>query len=396
MTDRPRRIYLDYNATAPLLPEARAALIDALDRSGNPSSVHAEGRRARAIVEDARRKVAALVGAAPEAVVFTSGATEAAATCLSPDWIEGGSEIPLGRLAVVETDHPCLRSGGRFAPRAVTRLPVDAEGRLRPEALGDWLSLAGETAPGMLALTLANSETGVLQDLANVSRALAADAVVVVDAVQALGRLPLDITELGCHALILSGHKIGAASGVGAYVLGDPRLTPSPLLTGGGQEKGRRSGTEAVAAIASFGAAAEVARERLTSGAAARLLALRRRLEERVADLGEVLVVAAAAGRLPNTVMLAIAGMRAETAQIALDLAGFAVSAGSACASGKVGASHVLEAMREAGAPVDPSTGAIRVSFGYETVIGDIDAFAEAFRVLLRRSATRQSEWKAA
>lgn len=396
MTDRPRRIYLDYNATAPLLPEARAALIDALDRGGNPSSVHAEGRRARAIVEDARRKVAALVGAAPEAVVFTSGATEAAATCLSPEWIEGGSGLSLDRLAVVETDHPCLRSGGRFAPRAVTRLPVDADGRLLPDALGDWLSFAGETAPGMLALTLANSETGVLQDLANVSRALAADALVVVDAVQALGRLPLDINELGYDALILSGHKIGAAPGVGAYVLGDPMLQPSPLLTGGGQEKGRRSGTEAVAAIASFGAAAEVARERLASGAAVRLLALRRRLEERLADIGDVMVVAPAAERLPSTVMLAITGMRAETAQIALDLAGFAVSAGSACTSGKVGASHVLEAMQRAGAPIDLSTGAIRVSFGYETVIEDIDAFAEAFRVLLRRSATRQGGSKAA
>lgn len=392
-----RRIYLDHNAGAPLLAEARAAMMDALETTGNPSSVHAEGRRARAIVERARGEVAALVGADPEAVVFTSGASEAAATCLAPAWAHGERELAIRDLAVGSGDHAALREAGRLFPGRVTHLPIDAEGRLDTAALRALLDACDPNDLPLLAVTLAESETGVVADLDRPEiRAFAKAGRLVVDAVQAAGRLPLDMSRIGCAALILSGHKIGAAQGVGAYVLGDPQRRPLPLVVGGGQEKGRRSGTEAVAAIASFGAAASVARARIASGEPARLLALRRHLEARIEAIGGLRIVARTAERLPNTVMLAIPGMAAETAQIAFDLQGFAVSAGSACSSGKVGASAVLRAMEAAGGDIDSQKGAIRVSFGYDTGIGEIDAFADALATLASRASMRRIDPKAA
>lgn len=393
----PRRIYLDHNAGAPLLPEARAAMLDALEIGGNPSSVHAEGRHARAIVERARIEVAELVGAEPDAVVFTSGASEAAATCLAPAWIDGDREVIIRDLAVGAGDHAALREAGRLFPGRVTRLGIDAGGQLCASALAALLEASDPGNLPLLAVTFANSETGVVADLSRPDLKPFAEAGrLVVDAVQAAGRLPLDMKRLRCAALILSGHKIGAAQGVGAYVLGDPQKRPLPLVVGGGQEKGRRSGTESVAAIASFGAAAAVARRRIAGGEPDKLMALRRHLEGRLAETTGISIVARTAARLPNTVMLAIDGMAAETAQIALDLQGFAVSAGSACSSGKVGASETLKAMQAGGGDIDSRMGAIRVSFGYETRIGEIDAFAEALASLARRAAMRRIDPKAA
>ncbi|KQT60404.1 MULTISPECIES: cysteine desulfurase family protein [unclassified Aureimonas] len=392
-----RRIYLDHNAGAPLLAEARAAMMDALETAGNPSSVHAEGRRARAIVERARVEVAALVGADPEAVVFTSGASEAAATCLAPAWLQGESEVTIRDLAVGRGDHAALREAGRLFPGRVTHLPLDADGRLDSRALAELIEASDPDDLPLLAVTLANSETGVVADLSRPEvRRFAEAGRLVVDAVQGAGRLPLDMKRLGCTALILSGHKIGAAQGVGAYVLGDPQRRPMPLLVGGGQEKGRRSGTEAVAAIASFGAAATVARARLASGEAERLLLIRRHLEARIDAMAGPRIVARNAERLPNTVLLSIPALAAETAQIAFDLQGIAVSAGSACSSGKVGASAVLKAMEEAGSGIDSRMGAIRVSFGYETGLDEIDAFADALAGLAGRAAMRLIDPKAA
>ncbi|MCQ8782543.1 cysteine desulfurase family protein [Mangrovibrevibacter kandeliae] len=389
-----RRAYLDHNATAPLLPEARKALLRALEQPGNPSSVHAEGRAARALVEAARRSVAGLVGASPPAVTFTSGATEAATTCLSPLWIEEGREVAIGRLAVLDTDHPCIRDGGRFAPERVTRLPVDADGIVDLDALARWLDAADGPEPDLLALCFANNETGVIQPLDAITDLIGEKPVLLaVDAVQAVGRLPLDGILARADAVILSGHKIGAAKGVGAVALRRESLRPAPLLTGGGQEKRRRSGTEAVAPIASFGAAAEVAGRRCEE--AGRLLALRTQIESRLESLG-VAVVGRDASRLPNTVMAARPGLKAETAQMALDLAGFAVSSGSACSSGKVGPSHVLEAMAKAGAPVDPNEGAIRISFGYETGEDELDALLVEISRLVTRSAASGSRTVAA
>ncbi|WP_224006754.1 cysteine desulfurase family protein [Aureimonas sp. SA4125] len=397
MTERDRRIYLDYNSGAPLLPEARAALIDSADLAGNPSSVHAEGRRAYAVVEEARRRVARLVGADPEHLVFTSGATEAAATCLTPEWVMGDQIVTLGALAVADTDHPATREGGRFAPSAVSRLPVDAQGQLRLDALGRWCDGLASGNRAMLCLTLANSETGILQDLAPIRETIAGSGVLLVlDVVQAAGRLPLAISDLGADALLLSGHKIGAAKGIGAYALADGACRPTPLLTGGGQERRHRGGTQAVALIASFGAAASVAADRLAD-AEGRLNTLAERL---LARLGGVAapwkLLGSDSAKLANTFAITLPGLNAETAQMGLDLAGFAVSAGSACSSGKVGASHVLNAMKAGGLDIDASAGAIRISFGYETTSEEIDLFAAAFGRLAERVGKATSGLRAA
>ncbi|MEX6507937.1 cysteine desulfurase family protein [Jiella sp. M17.18] len=390
------RLYLDYNATAPILPEAREALAAALD-AANPSSVHGEGRAARALVERARVSVARLLGAESENVVFTSGATEAAANSLTPRWLVAGVERRVSRLAVLDTDHPCLREAGGFPAEDVTRLPVDGSGAFLPGALAEWVDGLGPGETGLLALTLANSETGVVQPLDRI-RAVVADkpVLLVLDVVQAVGRMPVSLAETGADALILSGHKLGAAKGVGALVLAEAATRPFALIRGGGQEGGRRSGTEPVPAIASFGAAAEVAFARGKDPAremAARRETLERMLLTRVPG---AVILGEAAQRIPNTVAVAVPGLRAETAQIALDLAGFAVSAGSACSSGKVGRSHVVEAMAKGGLALSPQDGAIRVSFGPDTALDDLLRFADAFASLAARTIRAPGRGRAA
>ncbi|MBE7186439.1 MAG: cysteine desulfurase [Methylobacterium mesophilicum] len=397
MSSNRRRIYLDYNATHPLLAEARSALVDALELCGNPSSVHSEGRLARACVEAARQSVAGLLTASAENVFFTSSATEAAVTCLTPRWVRDGRETRIDSLAVVETDHPATREGGQFASEALIRLPVDAEGVLDMRALHGWLDgLAGRI--GMLALCLANGETGVVQPLHEVRSALAGrNVLLLLDAVQVAGRMPLDIGELGADAVILSGHKLGAAKGVGAFVLASESLRPFRLLSGGGQERGMRSGTEAVPAIASFGAAAESASRRALESDA-HMAALRERIAKRLlAEACDFTVLGSGATRrLGNTLAVSVPGLKAETAQIALDLEGFAVSAGSACSSGKVGASHVLVAMAAGGLDVDPAAGLLRISLGDGTTEADVDAFAASFARIIRRAQSGAAERKAA
>ncbi|GGD88638.1 cysteine desulfurase [Aureimonas endophytica] len=391
-----RRIYLDHNATAPLLPEARAALLAALDQVGNPSSVHAEGRAARALAETARRNVASLVGASAEAVTFTASATESAMTVLTPEWYRDGAEDRRTALAVLATDHPALREGGRFAPDDVTRLPVDATGVINLGALDAWLARL-DGAPALLALCLANGETGVLQPLAAIRERLEGrDVLLVLDVVQAVGRLSFDIGASGAAAVILSGHKLGAAKGVGALILADDGLRPARLVAGGGQEKGLRSGTEALPAIASLGAAALVAAARADAGTA-RLGALRDRIVARLEAAGcRFTWLGAAASRLDNTLALAIPGLKAESAQIALDLEGFAVSAGSACSSGKVGPSHVLAAMVDGGAAAERDGGLLRVSLGFETSEEDVEAFAAALAGIVARAQARDLARRAA
>ncbi|KQT83524.1 cysteine desulfurase family protein [Aurantimonas sp. Leaf443] len=389
------RSYLDHNASAPLLDGAREALCAALSLTGNPSSVHQEGRRARACLDAARRDVAGLVGAVPESVVFASGATESAAMLLGPDWLVGGRATRFFRLAVLATDHSCLRDGGSFPPDRVTRLPVDADGLIEIDALRAFVAQAPE--PSLLALCLANSETGVVQPLDAIHAAIAgAPVTLVLDIVQAAGRMPIDAGRLGAAALILSGHKIGAAKGIGAAVIARAETRPMPLLRGGGQERGLRAGTPALALAASFGAAAALAATR-TEGDFERLADLRDRLEARLVE-GDprIRVAGAGASRLVNTSCLVCPGVKGETAQMALDLAGFAVSSGSACTSGKVGRSAVLAAMAEGGAPFDAHEGAIRVSFGYETGQAEIDDFAEAYLALAARAGGREKKDRAA
>jgi cysteine desulfurase len=374
------RAYLDHNASAPLRESARSAMVDAL-AAANPSSVHAEGRAARAIVVDARRGVAALVNAKPDHVAFTSGATEAASTLLSPGWRMGRGAVRMSHLYVCASDHPCLLGGGRFDGAAVTRIGVDRNGIIDLGALE--AALAGhEKDDGLplVALHHANNETGVIQPVDEVSRiARAAGAVIVLDAVQAVGRIPVEISAGYADYLILSSHKIGGPKGAGAIVAASDLMMPLPLVAGGGQEKGHRAGTENVAGIAGFGAAAREALAELPYVESIR--ERRDSIEEHLrASDSAVEIFGVGAPRLPNTTFFVLPGIKAETAQIAFDLAGVALSAGSACSSGKVGPSHVLKAMG-----FGDRAGALRVSIGVSTTDKDVELFKAALAGILSR-----------
>ena len=379
----PERIYFDANAGTPLHDEARAAVAAALG-AANASSVHAEGRRARAIVETARAEIALAVGARPENVIFTSGATEAAALALTPRITSGSSLRIAGRLYVGATEHPCVLAGGRFAPAAVRRLAVDRSGVIDLGELEKTLSEHdSDHGPPYVALMLANNESGVIHPVAAAARLVKRrGGYVFCDAVQALGRVRVDIVELGVDFLTLSAHKIGGPQGAGALVLADEAVRPEPLLTGGGQERRRRSGTENVAAIAGFGVAARLARHHLSE--ASRLAELRDRLDrDLLAVSPQARIFGTAAERLPNTTLFAVPGISAETAVIGFDLEGVAVSAGAACSSGKVSASHVLEAMCE---PPEAARGGIRVSLPAEAQAADVERFIAAWRAIHART----------
>ncbi|MEW9808333.1 cysteine desulfurase family protein [Mesorhizobium sp. ZMM04-5] len=381
------RAYLDYNASAPLLPEARSAMLTALDAAANPSSVHREGRAARGIVEASRRDVAALVNASAEHVVFTSGATEAATTLLTPNWRMGRGDLRMSKLYVSAADHPCLLNGGRFPADDIVRVGVGRDGVCDLDALSAALAAHDRTdGLPLVAIHLANNETGVIQPVPAISAIVkAAGGVLVLDAVQAAGRIALDIAVGAADFVILSSHKIGGPTGAGAFVAASDLMMPKPLVTGGGQEKGHRAGTENLASIAGFGAAARAAREALSriDGIAA----LRDGIENTIQSLApDAEIFGQGAERLANTTFFAIPGVKAETAQIGFDLAGVAVSAGSACSSGRVGPSHVLKAMgRE-------NDGGLRVSIGHGTTPDDIELFASALSGLLARRGGRASE----
>ena len=367
-----RPVYLDYNATAPLRPEAAAALEEALRETGNPSSVHAFGRRARRRVEDAREAVAALVGARPAGVIFTSGGSEANNLALSG--------LPAGRILVSTVEHDSVLQA---APGA-RRLPVDAEGRVELDALAAALEEDdGAGGPALISVMLANNETGVIQPIAEIAAlARARGALVHCDAVQAAGRLDIDLAALGGAALSLSAHKLGGPQGAGALVLAEG-VAVAPLIRGGGQERRRRAGTENVPAIAGFGAAAAAVLD--TPKPDSELAGLRDGLEARLQALApELVVFGAQAARLANTSCFALPGLSAETQLMALDLAGIAVSSGAACSSGKVEPSHVLQAM---GADRETAAAAIRVSLGWATTAAELERFIEAWDGLYRRRA---------
>ena len=369
------RTYLDWNATAPLRPQAREAMVAAFDLLGNPSSVHAEGRAARRLIDEARRPVAALVGAEPTDMVFTSGGTEANAMALCPT---RGADA----LVVSAIEHPSVLAGGRFPSEKVIPVPVGPDGIVELAALERQLAaLAQEGRRALVSLMHANNETGVVQPVAAAAAIVhAAGGRLHVDAVQTAGRIPCDIKALGADLLTLSGHKLGGLKGVGALVRASAAVDwPAPLIRGGGQERGTRAGTENVAAIAGFGAAAAAAAQDLAAEER-RLAALRDRLEtELTAAFPQTVVFGRGAARLPNTTLFALPGVKAETAVIGLDLAGVAVSSGAACSSGKVAASHVLAAM---GVPAPLARGAVRVSLGYATQEADIARFLAAWRTL--------------
>ena len=382
------RAYLDYNASAPLLPAAREAMLAAMDISANPSSVHGEGRIARRIVETARSAVAELVNGKPEHTVFTSGATEAACTLLSPDWHLGRGELKMSRLYVSAADHPCLLGGGRFSPDRVTRIGVASDGLCDLAALEAALANhdRSEGLP-LVAIHAANNETGVIQPVRDIAALVkAAGGVLVVDAVQAAGRLPLDMNDGAGDYVILSSHKIGGPQGAGAIIAASDLMMPAPLIAGGGQERGHRGGTENLPAIAGFGAAARAAREGLSGIGAIRQL--RDQIEVAVRELApDARIFGFGAPRLANTSFFAIPGLKAETAQIGFDLAGVAVSAGSACSSGRTGPSHVLKAMG-----FGDNEGALRVSIGHRTTVGDVEMFRSALSGILGRLAARATK----
>jgi cysteine desulfurase len=364
-------IYLDCNASTPLRPAAHAAMLEALAAVGNPSSVHRYGRLARRAVEDARERVAALVGARPRQVVFTSGATEA------NNWALNGTGR-VRRLAGA-TEHPSVLA----TATDIEIVPVGADGIVDLTALERML--AGEDRPAIVSLMLANNETGVVQPIAEAAQiAHRAGALLHCDAVQAAGRIAVDFGKLGADLMSLSAHKIGGPMGAGALVIADGIATVA-AIRGGGQEFGRRAGTENVPAIAGFGAAAAQLAEGWQEETA-RLAMLRARLEDGIRRIAPgAVIVGGAAPRLPNTSCVALAGTASDVQVMALDLAGVAVSAGAACSSGKVGRSHVLAAM---GLEPRLAGSAIRVSVGWHNDTADIDRFLEAWRPLAVREET--------
>ena len=376
------RLYLDHNATTPVRPEVAEAMARALGLPGNPSSVHAEGREARKALEHARGQVAALLGARPEAVIFTSGGSEANATVLAPgfadcDGTASCSRDPAELLLFSATEHACVRDGHRFPADRAEAIPVDADGLVDLAWIEDRLARLRAERPDARALVsvhLANNETGVLQPLREIAAIVHRHGGLLhADAVQAAGKIAMDMGDLGADVVAVSAHKFGGPKGVGAIVLRTPALDlADKLVRGGGQERGWRAGTENLPGIVGFGAAAEIAARNLASEGE-RLTGLRARLESGIKGLrGDLVIFGERAARLPNTTAFAAPGMKAETALIRYDLAGIALSSGSACSSGKVRRSHVLTAMG-----VDPamSEGALRASLGWTTSEADIDRF---------------------
>ena len=383
------RAYLDYNATAPIRPTVADAVARALMLPGNPSSIHAEGRAARAALEAARAEVAALVGARPEQVVFTSGGTEAANAVLSGDLRRRGLPAPT-RLLHTATEHPCVAAGHRFPEAAVELLPVTREGIIDLAALESRLAaLTDETV--LLSVHAANNETGAVQPLSEVVALARTHGRTLVhsDAVQAVGKVPLDMAALDLDALTLSGHKFAAPKGVGALVLAEGVSLESAFLRGGGQERRQRCGTECLPAIVGMGEAARAARAAL-DGESARLTDLRDRIEAGVRALApDAVIFAAGAPRLPNTLNFSVPGLDAPASVIALDLAGVAVSSGSACSSGKVARSATLAAM---GVDADLAGGALRVSLGWNTVDADAACFLDAFERVVQTLYRRRGQ----
>lgn len=364
------RTYLDWNATEPLRPEAREAMLGALGEYGNPSSVHTEGRRARSIIENAREQVAALVSADADDVYFTSGATEANNLVVRSGW---------ATILLADVEHDSVQKAAEVSSARVVRLPTRADGSVAVEAIDDHVLKGDVCRRSLVALQLANNETGVLQPVAKAGEIAQAHGLsVLCDAVQAAGRIDVDLGRLKVDYMTLSAHKLGGPKGVGAIVVRSGAALDS-LIVGGGQERRTRAGTENVPGIVGFGAAAQAARRQLRQ-TSERVALLRRQLETGIgAVTPEATIIAGDGARLPNTTCVALPGRKAEILVAGLDLAGIAVSAGAACSSGKVARSRVLDAM---GVGPEVADGAIRVSLGRTTTETDIAAFLAAWRSL--------------
>jgi len=376
VTSKPA-IYLDYNATAPIRPEARDAVLRAFELAGNPSSVHAAGRAARDVVETARKQVGELVGVVAGSVTFVSGGTEANALAIDSAVASG-----VKRIVVSAIEHDAVVETVAASGVSVAVLPVDADGVADLSKLSDLLAGEGRT---LVCLMLANNETGVIQPVAEASAIVrGADGLLHVDAVQAAGKIAIDFSALGADTLALSAHKIGGPQGVGALVAGT-RANVVRRQHGGGQERGRRAGTENVAGISGFGAAASAALRDLPRAADQGIW--RDALAQRVKDAGGV-VLGEGAARLPQTLCLAAEGFASQVQVMNLDLAGVMVSAGSACSSGKVKASRVVEAMGRS----DLAPYALRVSGGWASAEADWIVCGDAWLAAWKRIGARRRE----
>lgn len=384
------RAYLDHNATSPMRPSVRDVMVAAWDSAGNPSSVHTEGRAARALVEKARLQVADLVQGRAADVVFTSGASEANMLALAPEMKEAYEPSAATHVYISAIEHPSVRAGGRFQPKQISEIPVTQDGVVDLTALRVMLA-AHDAAAGrpMIAVMAVNSETGVIQPMEEIGAlAKAFNAYFHLDAVQAAGRIPLDMKQIGCSSLSLSAHKLGGPKGVGALVMAGEGLEPLPLITGGPQENRLRAGTENVAGIVGFGEACQCAVDALVSpDGIERQACFRDAFESALKDMvADVVIFGEHSERVGNSSQFAIPGLKGETTLIQLDLGGVAVSSGSACSSGKVAASHVLTAM---GYGSDIASGAIRVSFGWSSEKADLDCLIRQLAKICEKNSKK-------
>ena len=372
-----QRIYLDYNATAPIRPEVIKLMCEIMENVGNASSVHEPGRHARQRVETARQQVANLVSASVKNVIFTGSGTEADNLALQ-------GFLPRN-LIVSGVEHGAILAPALLLDPYASIVKVGSQGQLDLVSLE--AALSASDGPALVSLMLANNETGVIQPVAEASEiAHAHDALVHCDGIQGAGKIPLDINQLGVDFLSLSGHKFGGPQGVGALVMQEDRPVLAQMV-GGGQEMGRRSGTENVAGITGFGEAARLAAGELERFA--ELTKMRNRMEEQLAEIAPSRkVIGSDVPRLPNTSCVTMPGVRSDTQVMALDLAGISVSAGSACSSGKVSASHVLDAM---GMELDEAMTAIRISLGRSTTEDEINRFVETWSLIFKRNSSHAS-----
>lgn len=374
-------IYLDHNASAPLLPEARAAMIDTLDLVGNPSSVHAEGRALRATIDKARARVAKLAGAERDQVVFTGSATEAITQAI----VGGARAFNVDAIVVSEGDHAAVLKAAEATGLPVKKVGLDADGLIRLEQIAGAIAEADTVGMRLLvAVHLVNNETGVIQPVDRIEVLVGPSPhYLFVDAVQGFGKIGLDFASRAPDLMAVSAHKIGGPAGVGALLM-KGHADQVRLIPGGGQEGGRRGGTENAAAIAGFGAAAEVFADKFYHANVSELV---RTAEDGMRLIAPDLVVfGEAADRVGNTSNFAVPGLKNAVAMMGLDLAGIAVSSGSACSSGKVGPSHVLNAM---GVPADLSECALRISFGWSSSIEDVEAYLKGFGEVVGRHRAR-------
>jgi len=382
------RHYLDHNATSPLRPEARDAILSALDQVGNASSVHQEGRKARGTMDRARDAIAALCGASARDVIFTSGGTEANALALTPGLQIDGAPKSFTHLLVSSVEHVCVLEGHRFKADCVARINVNPSGLVSKDHLELLLhDIAEKGGRALVAIQAANNETGILQPIAELAMLVHRfGGLLHCDAVQIAGKLPLDHITAGADMLALSAHKIGGPQGAGALVLRSGGISiTDKMFRGGGQERGARAGTENVAGISGFGAAASACLTSLMESSAA-MLQLRDQAQAYLLEAApDAVVYGSGLARLPNTLAFSVPGLTAETALMGFDLGGVALSSGSACSSGKVKKSHVLEAM---GVSNDMASCALRLSFGWTSTKADLEGFRAVLDKVVRQRKT--------